>query len=199
MLKQISDCHSCWNRVASAFTWSKVTQQGRERETETERGGLFILGFRNEGVMKSCDHHTFRFSYWSYDSVKLGWPCVICYTDLSVPSSHVTHARWRSDRFIRIPSRLCNTSVTTSQGHTEVGSFCPPILLKTRRYRGENIVEWNGNIKRPSDCQVRSEVSSTNSETWFKSNTHYALKLFVLLVELNCNSISKQLSFIETK
>ncbi|OON97165.1 MAG: hypothetical protein ATN36_04110 [Epulopiscium sp. Nele67-Bin005] len=60
--------------------------------------------------------------------------------------NHASHAvpQWLSGHFILIPFCFCNTSVTTSQGDTEV--FVPPscdgmFMLKARRYRGESIAE----------------------------------------------------------
>ncbi len=100
--------------------------------------GLFILGFCEKSVMKSCDHHTFGFLYWAQDGVKLGWLCVIFILIPAFPH-HTSHAvpRWRSCHFTPIPSRLCHASVTTSQGSTEVGSFRLPVLGRNVYIEGE--------------------------------------------------------------
>ncbi len=102
--------------------------------------GLFILGFCEKSVMKSCDHHTFGFLYWAQDGVKLGWLCVI-FILISAFPHHTSHAvpRWHSCHFTLIPSRLC----TALYRGGIISSPCPGTecyiegeMLQRRKYHG---------------------------------------------------------------
>ncbi len=76
-----------------------LTQNTRQR---WESFGLFILGFRDKGVMKSRDHHTFGFLYW-FNGVKLGWLCFGCF--ILIPSCLCYyHPRWYRGGIILSPA-----------------------------------------------------------------------------------------------